>query len=390
MVDKADGMRYAPKGKPRPVCKQGEFRFAAIGLDHGHIYGMCNGLLEAGGELVSVFDPDPVKVAKFRQAYPQAMAASSKETILEDATLNMVASAAIPSDRCELGLQVLEHGKDYFADKPPLTTFDQLGAAREAAHSSGRKYAVYYSERLHVEGAVYAGNLIQEGAIGKVLQVVNLAPHRLNPVSRPKWFFQKDRFGGILVDIGSHQIEQFLFYAGAKDARILHSRVANLHNPEFPEFEDFGEASLLADNGGSMYFRVDWFTPEGLGVWGDGRTFILGSDGYIEIRKYIDIGHDQQGDQVYLVDHNGIQHTSVSGEVGYPFFGELILDSLNRTENAMSQEHAFKAIELALEAQKHAEAKKRGMLEGLVRPADHSSVERADWLRGIEDERQGE
>lgn len=390
MVDKADGMRYAPKGKPKPVSAQGEFRFAAIGLDHGHIYGMCNGLLEAGGELVSVFDPDPVKVAEFRQAYPQALGASSKEAILEDATLNMVASAAIPADRCGLGLQVLEHGKDYFADKPPLTTFDQLAAARELARSSGRKYAVYYSERLHVEGAVYAGNLIQEGAIGKVLQVVNLAPHRLNPVSRPRWFFQKERYGGILVDIGSHQIEQFLFYAGAKDARILHSRVANLHNPGFPEFEDFGEASLLADNGASMYFRVDWFTPEGLGVWGDGRTFILGSDGYIEIRKYIDIGRDRQGDQVYLVDHNGIQHTSVGGKVGYPFFGELILDSLNRTETAMTQEHAFKAIELALQAQKLAEAKEGSVPGDHAHPGIHPSVERADWLRGIEDERQGD
>lgn len=390
MVDKADGMRYAPKGKPKPVCEQGEFRFAAIGLDHGHIYGMCNGLLEAGGELVWVYDPDPAKVAEFRRTYPQAQAAPSKGAVLEDVTLNMIASAAVPADRCELGLQVLEHEKDYFADKPPLTTFEQLRSAREKTRASGRKYMVYYSERLHVEGAVYAGNLIQNGAIGKVLQVVNLAPHRLNPGSRPAWFFKKERFGGILVDIGSHQIEQFLYYAGAKDAQILNSRVANLHTPDYAEFEDFGEASLLADNGAGMYFRVDWFTPEGLGVWGDGRTFILGSDGYIEIRKYIDIGRDRQGDQVYLVDQDGIQHLSVNGQVGYPFFGELILDSLNRTEIAMTQEHAFKVIELALGAQQLAEKLGKSVPGSPADPEFNHSVERADWLRGLGDERESD
>ena len=39
---------------------------------------------------------------------------------------------------------------------------------------------------------------------------------------------------------------------------------------------------------------------------------------------------------------------------GYPFFGQLILDCLNRTENAMTQEHAFKAAELCLTAQEKA------------------------------------
>ena len=184
-------MHYAPKGKPNPVCQKGDFRFAAIGLDHGHIYGMCNGLLEAGGELVRVFDPDPEKVARFRQTFPDTQATSSEAHILEDASIQMVASAAIPADRCDLGLRVMEHGKDYFSDKPPLTNLEQLQAARQKCAATGCKYAVYYSERLHVEAAVYAGDLVKDGAIGRVVQVVNLAPHRLNPPSRPDWFWKK-------------------------------------------------------------------------------------------------------------------------------------------------------------------------------------------------------
>ena len=233
-------------------------------------------------------------------------------------------------------------------------SLEQLARAREKTAKTGLKYMVYYSERLHVESAVYAGQLIQEGAIGRVVQVIGMGPHRINAPSRPEWFFKKEKYGGILCDIGSHQIEQFLFFSGAKDAKVLHSKVANYRHKQYPELEDFGDATLVADNGATNYFRVDWLTPDGLGTWGDGRTFILGTDGYIELRKYIDVARDQQGDHLYLVNHEGERHFSLHGQVGYPFFGQLILDCLNRTENAMTQEHAFKAAELCLIAQQQA------------------------------------
>jgi len=242
-------------------------------------------------------------------------------------------------------------GKDYFTDKAPFTTLDQLAQARETAARTSRKYMVYYSERLHVECAIHAGRLIDQGAIGRVIQVLGLGPHRLNAPSRPKWFYEKEKYGGILCDIGSHQIEQFLAFSGAKDARVTHAMAANYAHPDYPELEDYGEATLLADNGAANHFRVDWFTPDGLGTWGDGRTFILGTLGYIELRKYIDIARQKTGDHLYLVNAEGEHHMELAGKVGFPFFGQLILDCLHRTENAMTQAHAFKAAELCLQAQ---------------------------------------
>jgi predicted dehydrogenase len=210
---------------------------------------------------------------------------------------------------------------------------------------------VYYSERLHVECAIHAGVLVRQGVIGRVVQVLGLGPHRLNAPSRPGWFFERAKYGGILCDIGSHQIEQFLYYSGAEDARVSHAAAGNFANPGYPELEDYGEASLIAEDGASGYFRVDWLTPDGLRTWGDGRTFILGTEGYIELRKYIDVARDAEGDQLYLVNAEGEQHLELRGKVGFPFFGELIVDCLNRTEKAMTQEHAFKAAELCLKAQ---------------------------------------
>ncbi|SEB44161.1 Gfo/Idh/MocA family oxidoreductase [Paenibacillus sp. GP183] len=353
-MSKADGMNYAPKGKPNPVVDKGGFTFAAIALDHGHIYGMCNGLREAGADLKWVYDPDPAKIEAFCRAYPTVRAASSEEEILRDPEVRLIAGAAIPSERFSLGMRAMDHGKDYFTDKAPFTTLEQLAQAKEKTAQTGQKYSVYYSERLHVESAVFAGELIEENAIGRVVQVIGLGPHRLNAASRPDWFFKFDQYGGILCDIGSHQIEQFLYFAGCKDARVISSKVANYNNKTYPELEDFGDVTLVGDNGATGYSRVDWLTPSGLGTWGDGRTLILGTEGYIELRKYIDIARDGQGDQLYLVNGQGEQHFSLAGKVGFPFFGKLILDCLNRTEHAMTQEHAFKAAELCLVAQKQA------------------------------------
>ncbi|WP_042462410.1 Gfo/Idh/MocA family protein [Neobacillus dielmonensis] len=349
-----DGMNYAPTGKPQPVVEQGEFQFAAVHLDYGHIYGMCNGLKEAGATLKWVYDPDPQKVAKFMKAFPEVKFAKSLEQIVSDQDIRLVAGAAIPSKRSELGVQVMKAGKDYFTDKTPFTSLKQLEEAKKVVEQTGQKYMVYYSERLHVEGAVFAGELIRSGAIGRVIQVTGFGPHRLNPAVRPEWFFKREHYGGILCDIGSHQIEQFLFYAGCKDAKVLHSKIANYHHPQYPELDDYGDATLLGDNGATNYFRVDWFTPEGLSTWGDGRTFIIGTEGTIEIRKYVDLSRDRKGNHVFLVNRDGEQYFNVSGKVGYPFFGQFILDCLNRTENAMTQAHAFKAAELCLRAQEEA------------------------------------
>ncbi len=350
----SDGASYAPMPMPRPVVSQGEFVFGATHLDHGHITGMCQGLTGAGATLKWVYDPDPVKVEAFRAQFPQVRVARSEAEVLEDTEVRLVAGAAVTSERAGLGLRVIDAGKDYFTDKAPLTTLEQLAAVREATARTGLKYAVYYSERIHVEAAVLAGQLIEQGAIGRVLQFIGLGPHRLRPETRPDWFWRKQSYGGILCDIGSHNFEQMLFYTGAGDATVTDSSIANYAHPEWPELDDFGEAHIVTDNGATGYCRVDWFTPDGLRTWGDGRTFLLGTEGYIELRKYLNVGTDQGPGHVFLVDGRGEHHLNAHGQVGYPFFGELILDCLNRTENAMTQEHALKAAELSVRAQQQA------------------------------------
>ncbi|MDR0417060.1 MAG: gfo/Idh/MocA family oxidoreductase [Propionibacteriaceae bacterium] len=350
----ATAAHLAPAPRPRPVVGAGEFAFATAYLEHGHIYDMTAELIGAGAELAWVFDPDPRRVDAFIQRFPGVRVARSEAEILDDPRVRLVAGAAVPADRCALGLRVMDAGKDYFTDKAPLTTLEQLVAARAATARTGQKYAVYYSERLHVEAAVLAGQLVERGAIGRVLQVLCLGPHRIGTAPRPDWFYVKERYGGILCDIGSHNFEQMLYFTGAADATVANANIANYRHPEHPGLDDFGEAQLVMDNGATGYCRVDWFTPDGLSTWGDGRTFILGADGYLELRKYANIATGEGPGHVFLVDQTGEHHLKAAGQVGYPFFGQLILDCLNRTETAMTQAHAFKAAELAVTAQAQA------------------------------------
>lgn len=346
--------KYLPAKKPGKVVSPGEFVFAAAHLDHGHINGQCSSLIEAGGTLKWVYEPDAKKRDAFLTRFKQAKAARALDEILADPEVKLVTAAAVTSERGPLGCRVMEAGKDYFTDKAPFTTLEQIAQAKAVVARTGRKYMVYYSERLTSEAGMFATDVVRDGAIGRVVQVVGLGPHRLNKPTRPAWFFEREKYGGILCDIGSHQCEQFLTYANAGDATVVHAAVGNFANPDTPELEDFGEAGFVANNGSTNQFRVDWFTPNGLSTWGDGRTFILGTKGYVELRKYVDITREKRGDHVFIVDDRGEHYLKVSGLVGHRFFGELILDCLHRTEKAMTQAHAFKAGELCVRAQRAA------------------------------------
>jgi predicted dehydrogenase len=336
------GMAAAPK-----------IRFSAIGLNHAHIYTQVGAVLRGGGELVSFYAKEPDLAAEFAKRYPQAKAASSEKEVLDDGSIQLVVSASIPADRAPLGIEVMRHGKDFMSDKPGITSLEQLAQVRSVQKETRRIYSIMYSERFENAATVKAGELVKAGAIGKVIQTIGLGPHRINLKTRPQWFFDHHRFGGIICDIGSHQADQFLFFTGSTKADVVASQVGNLHYPQYPGFQDFGDVMLRGDQG-MGYIRVDWFTPDGLSTWGDGRLTVLGTEGFIEIRKNVDIAGRAGGSHLFLVDQKETRYIDCSKEP-LPYGNQLINDINNRTETAMSQEHCFLATELALQAQKQAQ-----------------------------------
>jgi predicted dehydrogenase len=318
---------------------QSKVRFAVIGLNHGHIYDQVNMLLEAGAELAAFYAPEPALASAFAKTYPQAVQAEHTRQILEDPAIQLVTSAAIPNERAPLGVEVMRHGKDFLADKPGFTTLEQLAEARRVQAETGRIYSVFYAERLANPATLRAGELVRAG----------VGPHKINLANRPDWFFEREKYGGILTDIASHQMDQFLYFTGARSPQVVFSQVANYQHPEYPELEDFGDVILHGENC-TGYVRVDWFTPTGLPTFGDTRLTVIGTKGYIEVRKNIDLGGLPGANHLFLVDSKGMRYENCDG-VETPFAGQLLDDVKNRTETAMTQEHCFLASELTLQAQ---------------------------------------
>ncbi len=327
-------------------------RFSVIGLNHGHIYGMVNSLIEGGGTLIAVYAKEPDLLKQFTKRYPKAKIAKSEDEIIDDSSIQLVASAGIPVDRAPLGIRVMKAGKDYMTDKPGIVTFEQFNEVKKVQKETSRIYSIKYSERLGNPASVFAGELIQKGAIGKVVQTIGLGPHRMRPESRPDWFFYPEKAGGILCDIGSHQCDQFLFYTGSKEAEVSYSQIGNFDIPEYPDYQDFGDMNVRSKQS-TGYIRIDWFTPEGLGTWGDGRTFILGTEGYIEMRKYVDIAGREGGNHLFLVNQKETKYYDCKN-VHMPYGEQIVSDVVNRTETAMTQDHCFLATELALKGQEMA------------------------------------
>ena len=335
-------------------------KFAVCGMSHDHIYGMIGAIQRGGGELVATWVGEPDKLALFTHRFPDVKVVKTQDEILNDPSIQLVLSSQIANERAPLGVRAMKHGKDFLSDKPGITTLEQLAEVRRAIAETGRIYGIMYSERLEVKAAVYAGVLIQQGAIGKVIQTINIAPHQIvqghgdagGGTGRPDWFWVPEQYGGILCDIGSHQVDQFLYYTGSKQAEVADSQIANVRHPDHPRFQDFGDMVLRGDRG-LGYVRLDWFTPDGLGTWGDGRLFILGTEGYIEVRKYTNVAVGKQGNNLFIVDAKQSRYIDCNN-MPLPFGPQFVADIVNRTHVAQDQDQCLLAAELVLKAQKNA------------------------------------
>lgn len=339
-------------------------RFAVCGISHDHVVGMTNAIKRGGGVLTKFWGGEPDKIASFQARFPEAKQVQTQQEILDDSAIQLVLSSQIANERAPLGVRVMKAGKDFLSDKPGITTLQQLADVRKTIAETHRIYGILYSERLEVPAAVKAGDLVQAGAIGHVIQTINIAPHQIVQAAgstagstgpnggRPDWFWNDVQYGGILCDIGSHQIDQFLFYTGSRQAEVVASQVANVRHPEHPHFQDFGDMMLRGESGFG-YVRLDWFTPKGVGTWGDGRLFILGTEGYIEVRKYTNIGVSKRGNNLFIVDNKEARMIDCN-DVPLPFGPQFVDDVVHRTHTAQDQEQCLLAAELSIKAQQRA------------------------------------
>ena len=328
-------------------------RFAAIGLDHRHIYDMTAGL-RAAGAICAGYDPDtsdPRVLVGFRKRFPD-VPERPREALLDDPSIDFIVLSAIPRDRAVLSIAAMRRGKDVMSDKPGVTTLDQLDAVRAAARETGRIWSICVG-RVTSPSVGEAVRVVRSGELGRLVQVVSLAPHRLNRALRPAWFFDRPSYGGIIADIGVHAIDTFLALADVADADLDASTIGAF-GTEPAGFEDFAEFTVSTP-ATRLYARVDWFTPDGLPDWGDGRLFLTGTDGTLELRKNLDIEGRPGPDHMFVANRTGTRHVACS-DLPVTYFRDFVDAVRSRTVTALPLDQAAAATRLALRAQ--AEAKR--------------------------------
>jgi predicted dehydrogenase len=326
-------------------------RFAAIGLDHRHIYDLTQGLLDAGAECAGC-NPDttdPRVLAGFHKRFPHVPVTETAR-LLDDPSIDFVVLAAVPRDRADLAIAAMRRGKDVMVDKPGVTTAAQLAAVERTVAETGRFWSVALG-RLTSPAQQEALRILRSGELGRLVHTTSLAPHRLNRALRPAWFFDTPAYGGIINDIGVHSIDQFLAFADASDAEIEYSAIGAF-GTEQPGFEDFAEL-VLSTPSVRGYVRLDWFTPDGLPSWGDGRFFIVGTEGTLELRKNLDIEGRPGTDHMFVANRGATRYVDCS-RLPVTYYSDFIAGVASRSHTVMPQPRVFAGCRLALQAQARA------------------------------------
>ncbi|MDE3195820.1 MAG: Gfo/Idh/MocA family oxidoreductase, partial [Acidobacteriota bacterium] len=205
-----------PAPESQPPARHA-IRFAVIGLDHSHIDSITDTIRRNGGQLVAVHSTNPRGLADFQKRFGAVRIAQTEDEILGDPSIQLICSAAVPNLRAPLGIRAMRHGKDFLSDKPAIVTLDQLADVRRAVQETKRTFAIFYG-RMESRATLHAGALVRDGAIGRVIQTIQLAPHRVNEPTRPDWFWDPQLYGGTLCDLGSHQADEFVFFTGSTAA----------------------------------------------------------------------------------------------------------------------------------------------------------------------------
>ena len=327
--------------------------FAVIGADHLHLFQMVDRLVAAGATAVA--HAQSGGLATMYAGWRKESQERSADEILADESIGLIVVAGVPSERAAVAVAALRAGKHVLSDKPGVTTVAQLGELRAALDGrQGRPWTVLFSERFENRAIGEAVAMARAGAVGKVVHVVGAGPHLLSAKHRPGWFWDDAATGGILVDIGSHQADQFLAVAVGADAPSMPAqvRVAAIGNVaclEHPKMQDIGSMTLVA-NGVVGDHRLDYLTAKGLGTWGDVRLTIVGTEGVIEARANVDVAGVEGTEHLIVVDAEGTRRVDVS-QRPVDWADQFLADLGDKGERLMSQAHVVAVCDLALRAQ---------------------------------------
>lgn len=284
-----------------------DIKIAMAGLAHGHGVGFLGSALNLGGVSVTGFydDENPANAQEASKQF-NAPVYSNLDELLQNSGANTLITAAINSSKADIIVKAIDTGLNIISDKPLVTTMEDLNRITDALERNKNvKLYLMLSERYNPV-LVTAKKLIDAGEIGQIVSIINMRPHRLKPEGRPAWMFDSSLYGGIINDLGVHDIDIATYLSGSDVQEILAASTSNMRYTEFDDFNDNGEAMLRLKNGCIVFILESWLTPEKYPHHGEMKFIVHGTKGQIiadpqnsKVTLYSDTKEQQDVEIIY-------------------------------------------------------------------------------------------
>jgi predicted dehydrogenase len=251
---------------------------AIIGVAHPHVEYVLEELKRSDRKdytLLGVQDSDVELAHHYAAPFGAPVFAQVNEILAERPDVAVIAGRY--AERGTEAAAALRAGAHIIADKPLCTSLEQLNEVEQAVRVSGRSVTLLLEKRGYPE-TLAAHEFIQTGGLGEIVGITSVGPHKLNPNTRPEWFFRRDEYGGIIGDLAVHDLDTALLFAPAQSAQVRGWVRAVAPNG----FAHYGVASVITPTT-VISAEVSWLTPQASDVHGDYRMRVVGTRGTLEI-----------------------------------------------------------------------------------------------------------
>jgi len=227
-----------------------------MGKNHARLYSQLPDI-----ELVGVADVNETLAISVAQSYGCKPFADYHDLLEEN--LDAVSIVVPTTLHKKVALDAIEKGINILIEKPIADTIENADEVIKAARENRVKLMVGHVERFN-PAIIKLKELIDNGLLGNV---VSISAKRVGPYN------PRIRDVGIIVDLGTHDIDIMSYLYGEKIKEVYASAGTVVHS-----HEDHAIITLNFHNGGSGVIDTNWLTPHKVR-----NLTVIGSKGIAEV-----------------------------------------------------------------------------------------------------------
>ena len=238
---------------------------AFAGFRHSHIFSLYN-YMQKNDEIniVGCFEADEDTKKDVTEKRGLNFNYNSYEELLNDSNVEVVAIGDCFGNRGKMAIDALRHGKHVFCDKPICTRLEELYEIRELSVKNNLQVGCMLDLRYMAQVSKVK-EILRNDEIGKVHIVSFTGQHGLDYATRPRWYYEENKHGGTINDIGIHGLDLIRFITGKNLTKVDCAKTWNAFADKEPDFKD--SAQFMVDmEGMAVMADVSYAAPSFRGI----------------------------------------------------------------------------------------------------------------------------